>query len=341
MEKIKNSLLILAFGLVISTSVNCQYKTQDFSGHWVLSSINPVNGNQLSERLAENYNYMSLEFREGQKVKKAHQPLFDGFLLDYSIRQDILTMGTVKYYIEHVSTDSLVLIEEGQHGFSEDALKMIFIPEQEYQMSLPLNPSNVFTLNGKSVYVEDEKIHANFDQELSYHEFIFINVRNSTKYVGTGEFFCATFVISESGKIDSIQIHKGLDNTFNKQFFEALQKSSEYIIPGKLEGATVSILRVFFYPFSTNTGLVPFPYSDFYTDDLAKGIVKLGEYNPQDAMTHFQNCLVENPKNIEALYQMGKCYYLLGDMNNACNTWKTISELKSKRAITALKKYCE
>jgi tetratricopeptide (TPR) repeat protein len=339
-------LSLIAFS-VFATICRGQVTTEDLKGTWVKSSITYKSGELIPSRIQRNFKYIRLQFVNNKTVFRSVTPIDKGFKLDYTIADNILSIGHINYLVESYSKDSLVLVEEGSSGYNGKVLSIVLIPEIVYQKSIPMNPANVLDIANETVYIEDEKIHAKFIKDITLGDYLIDEIFYETPSLFPDEFFLASCIIDKTGSIRDIIVHVDLNPSIEKKFRKTLSSSSEFILPAALNDSNVSVLRFIALPleiklrtgFKESYGV--YSYGEFFTNDLIYGLAEFRAKKFPKAVSYFDLCLENNPNNFEALYQRGLCYIEMNEIEKACEDWKRVKELKSVRANQEIRKHCK
>jgi hypothetical protein len=327
--------ILSIFILSISLPSICQNYRSKLIGSWVKVNATYRSGEELPLNHALNQSYFRFDFKSNSKVFKSVDPLDNGYIFDYSIIGHNLKIGFINYKVDYLTNDTLVLIEEGRNGFDDFAVKFFLVPEKQYQNRISLTLEMIIKVGKDSVFIESEKIRACFNKDESFHEFLRNNIAEYSNVVSSDNFFMATFIINSNGLIDSINIFKGINKAFDSQFVKAVNKSSKYWIPAKLENKDVSVLHTETFNFISNPKFEKQYYN--YRDGVIA--MQQGDYNK--AIGLFNICLESDPEDKNALYQRGICYYKLDNLENACNDWRKIKELKSNMADNLIIEICK
>jgi tetratricopeptide (TPR) repeat protein len=304
------------------------------TGAWILTSRVYKSGAELPPKLTLKDSYFRFEFNDSDKVNKSFNPLNKGWMFDYSIDKNILKIGFVNYRIELLTKDSLILLEQSKGEYDESAIKYSFVSESLYQESIPLTADMLIISSKDTIYLENEKINAHFENPDSFEDYI---STKTSQYVPTGiaYFFMATFIVNADGSIDSIKIHKSLNKIFDNHFIEAVKKSEVYWKPAYFHGKNVKTLH--------QTVFIHFTIDDFYEriTNYADGIIFMEQGIFLKAITSFKIYLDSNPGDVDAIYHRGLAYYRLNDLNDARNDWNKIKNQKFYKSNMLIKQLCE
>lgn len=326
-------LLTLFFTLITIIALG-QETNQKLIGSWVLTNRTYKSGKELPDNLNLKNSFIRFEFLDNGTANKSVDPLSKGLVFDYSVNENILKIGFLNYRIEALTRDSLILLEASKGDFTESSIRYAFIPEIIYQKNIPLTSDMMIISDKDTTYIENKKIRATFKNNDSFEDYI---SKNSPKLPGTVKeyFFMSTFIINPDGSIDSIKIHKGINKEFDNYFTKMVKKSEGEWIPGKLNGKYVKTLHqtVFYMTLVSNLNFVITNFED--------GIILIEQGNFLDAINQLNIYLNSVPKDVEAIYNRGLCYYRMNDMVNARNDWQKIKNRKPYKSYMFIQKMFE
>ena len=328
-------LILCIYILSISALSYSQNYKSKLIGSWIKVNATYNSGKELPLNHSINQLYFRIEFKTNGKAYKSFNPFDKGYIFDYSTVGNNLKIGIINYKIDYSVKDSLILIEEGTNGFDDAAIKYFLIPEGNYQNKLLLTSDMIIKEGEDSIFVESEKIRASFNKEESFHEFLKNNITEYSKVISSDNFFLATFIIRPNCSIDSININRGINKSFDSQFIKAVKNSSKYWTPAKLDNKDVSVLHTEIFNFISHPKFEKQYYN--YRDGFFA--MQRGEYNK--AISLFNICIEIDPEDKNALYQRGFCYYKLDNLENACNDWRNIKYLKSNMADNLINEICK
>ncbi|MDJ1479380.1 energy transducer TonB [Cytophagaceae bacterium YF14B1] len=331
----KYKFIIYLSAILISNKLTSQNIDKALIGSWVKLSANFQNGDDLPLDHPVRQNYVRFDFNKKGNAYKTTNPLDKGYMFKYQANGNNLKIGFINYMIKRLSSDTLVLVEEGRNGFDNSAIMYSLTRESLYQKKLPLLEELLIVRDSDTLYIENEKIRARFEKDESFHEYLRKGIPEYSNVVSSDNFFMATFIVDQNGKIDSIKIHKSLNKSFDKQFIKAVNSSSGYWEPAQLNGKNVNILHTETFTFITNPNFEKQYYN------YKNGVIEMQKGNYDNAIKLFNITLSSNPNDIDALYQRGICYYKIGMGDKACVDWLKIRALKSKRADDILIELCK
>ena len=303
-------------------------------GSWVKVDAKYVSGKPLELNHALNQSYLRIDFQNNGKAFKTTIPLDKGYIFDYTFKRNQLIIGFINYSVDYISTDSLVITEEGVNGIESSLIRLYFIPEKTYQDRLPLTNNLLQIVASDTIFIESEKIRAYFIKDLTFSDFLRINIPEYNNVQSSNNFFMATFLINSDGTIDSIKIQKGINSKFDKQFIKAVEKSSIYWRPAKYNGRYVPVLHTETFKFISNAIFEQIYYN------YQSGIFEMQKGDFQSAIDFFDKCLEANSNDIDVLYNRGLCFYKLNILEKACKDWNKIKELRSNKADKLIDQFC-
>lgn len=320
---------------ILILTTNIIFGQENIIGSWIKVDAKYVSGKPLELNHALNQSYLRIDFQTNGTAFKTTVPLDNGYLFDYTFKKDRLIIGFINYYVDYISTDSLVITEEGVNGIESSSIRFYFIPEKTYQDRLPLTNDFLQIVSADTIFIESEKIRAYFIKDLSFSDFLRINIPEYNNVQSSNNFFIATFLINSKGAIDSIKIHKGINSKFDKQFFRAVEKSSIYWRPAEYNGRSITVLHTETFKFISNAIFEQIYYN------YQSGILEMQKGDFQSAIDFFNKCLEANSNEVDVLYNRGLCFYKLNQFEKACEDWKKIKGLNSNTANKLIEQFCK
>lgn len=320
-----------------------QNSKSQFIGSWVKSKVEYKDGDELSDGEALKYSYLRYNFETPNRALVSIEFNAKGTAMTFSISNNVLELknsfGFVSnsFLIEKQSDDKLVLLQMGQGGFeSPDCIRYYFVPEEKYQNSIALKPSDILAVNGAdTLYNSSPKVYAKFKGDVSFHDYLIANITAYKGVVGSDNFFLATFIIRKTGEVDSLQVLESISPAFDKQFIKAFNK-----VKGKWQPATIGSSRVDvrmqeqFRFISSGNFLPSYDYSN-----KGKQAMRTKEY--LNAIYYFDRGLEKLPTNADMLYQRAICKLLLGNSTAACEDLQKVKALGKTTADELIEKTCK
>ena len=80
-------------------------------------------------------------------------------------------------------------------------------------------------------------------------------------------------------------------------------------------------------------------FYDYYIY-FVNGIIQIQQENFTDAILSLTNYLESEPKDKDALYQRGFCYYKANDYEKACGDWEKIKNNKYYKSNILIRQIC-
>lgn len=312
-------LLLLLFFTINSYS-------QNLIGDWIKTKATYINDIELSNDNVLKNQYIRYSFEKDNKlfISVKYDDKGTGFF--FNISSNILEIKNSygflinSFLLDKISDREIVLIQKGQNGFNgNDCIKYSFVKEYIYQNNLPLKDSDLLVINEEdTIYKTSEKIHAKFLGDKSFFDFCSDNIPEVSAVMATNNLFIATFIISKTGQIDSVQILENINKRFEKQFRKALDKSKGLWKPAELHGESVSVQTEIKFKFVTSNKFIPM------YDFMKKGKIALDNEEYLKALNYFELALERIPDNHEIIYYKAICEMNLGNNNAACEDFEMV-----------------
>lgn len=156
-------------------------------------------------------------------------PGWDEYKQTWSIVEDSLIIGSSIYKIEEL-TDTSLTIEIG--GFR----RLKFLSE-EYLSSQDKNLVLSGEFNGRPLYKANNYITPRYSKKTSLRDIIQKSVEGYN--VKKAAYFLATFIVDEEGKVENVQIVKGITEGFDNEIIKQLLKTSKNWKPAYFKGKPI------------------------------------------------------------------------------------------------------
>jgi len=124
--------------------------------------------------------------------------------------------------------------------------------------------------------------------------------------------------VRKTGIIDDVRILENINERFEKQFREALQKSRRFWAAAELNGRKVDVQIEQSFKFVSSGKFLPM--YDF--DQKGKMAMKSSDYNA--ALYYFDLALENSPEDYSILYNRAICELNLGNKSAACEDLKKV-----------------
>lgn len=156
-------------------------------------------------------------------------PAWDSYRQDWSVSENNLTIGFDTHKIEELTDTSLTIALEGFR-------RMKFLAE-DYLNWQEKNLVRIGDFNGKPLYKANDYITPRYLKNKSFSDYMHKSVE---KYdINTATFFQVTFIVTEEGKIENIEIVQGIRENYNNDIIKQLLKSSKDWKPARFQGKPV------------------------------------------------------------------------------------------------------
>ena len=142
------------------------------------------------------------------------------------------------------------------------------------------------------------------------------------------------FIVSKTGKVDSIKVLKSVDKQLDLEALRVVRLMSGHWKPGMLNDTAVNVRYVLPVTFSLHGVKTE---SDYYNE----GVSYSQKGDNKNAITSFEHALEMNPADIDALYNCAILKIKANDMKGACEQLNKIKQLGKHDADELLLKYCK
>lgn len=208
---------------------------------WIKTSIE-----NLSNRPAEpDTMYLRYTFSK-TALDISFSPAWDDYKQNWSVTSNKLTIGYDAYTIEELTDSTLTISLEGFRRvrfMSEDYLNN----QEKYLVSAG-------EYNGKPLYKANRYITPRYSGKEQFRQFV---QKNAEGYnIKKATYFFATFIVTESGKVENVKIVKGITDGFDRDITKQLLKTSKDWKPATFQGKPIQVEM--YYDIKYLDSLTPF-----------------------------------------------------------------------------------
>ncbi|GAB2870877.1 energy transducer TonB [Hymenobacter ruber] len=328
-------IFLLFTTLIPSIEVWGQSTPQLLLGSWVKTRLEAKTGAELPITFRSKRSYLRFAFYKNGKAFKSTDFKDKGYPMTYNVKGNALVFGINTYTIEAIDSVHLVLLEEARNGYDEPSVRYTFTRETIYQNSLPADQETAVFRRGKLIYKESEKATPELLAKSSFSDFLHDNMSVLQESAKENGFFVASFVVLPSGKLDTIQIHKGRNELFDRQFVKAVQRTDGLWKPAMIDGQPVAVEKEIRFRYFTFASMMD--YSRKY--DMGIKLKTQREY--ESAIVFLSACIQLDQFDIDAYYHRAICYKENSQLQNACTDWQRVKSLGSRDADDWLAKFCK
>jgi len=323
--------------LIINFSFG-QVNNSEIYGNWIKLKSEMKDGSKLFSRFERDSTFLEYTISKNKicynssPIHKTNQGCLEFTLIDNFIK----TSQYSGFIVEKITADSLV-ISEKIDDLTDDKLKRTYFVRQEVILSKFKDRNNknknivaskFFTPKTNSTIEKD--LNKAFKNNYSNFELIGnLKIYPKESKIKTQITFSTQ---KDSSRIKTVK--KVFDNSFDKWNLTNFEDYESIELAFVLQSEITKTYRGIKVIFFTND-LKEFEI--LYggkLDDLKKsseffqkGIIEYQKKKYDKAIEYFTESYKYDSKNIDALYNKAAMYFESGDLKNACNTWKEISEL--------------
>jgi tetratricopeptide (TPR) repeat protein len=329
--------------LLTSFHVYAQTRDQLFKGSWVKTQVVYKNGEQLPDDNQLKSSYVKYVFSNPDLLAISFDFRYNGAKMTYEVDKNILEIKnshdylTNSFLIEKAGNDQLVLLQKDGDGFeSPYCIRYYFVPETDYQRSIPLTANDVLKIKGNdTVYKSSAKIYATYKDEDGFHDYLTANIPEFKNVENTNAHLIATYIVNEFGMADSLHMLEGINSSFDSQFTKAFNKVKKKWQPAVYGGKNVSVQMTEEFRFISGANFLP---SYDYSVKGRKAMLR-GEYD--QALYYFDKALETYPEDTDSLYNRAICKIALGNKSGACADLNSIKRSGSTLADALIQKNCK
>jgi TonB family protein len=183
------------------------------------------------------------------------------------------------------------------------------------------------------------------DPSFGEHEYDMKNfLRQNIRYPvaarenGISGIVVASFIIDKSGNVDSIEMLNHIDNSLNIEAQRVIKLSSGYWKPATINDSAVNVRFRISITFSLDPNDGEFRNATYFYN---LGVKYAGKNDYQKALYNFDQALIINFADIDALYNAAQMKFKMNDRSGACEYLQKIKALGKPDADDLLEKYCK
>jgi hypothetical protein len=191
---------------------------------WIKTEIEDLTGNAN----ITDTNYTRYTFQKSS-VYISFYPAWNDYKLDWSLTNDIVRIGFEDYKIEEISDTSLTIFSGG--------FRRIKFLSETYMQQQDSNLIFLKTYNEKPLFKANRYITPRYLDPKSLSKIL---QQNTSGYnINTAYYFLITFIITEKGEVENIQLVKGISDGFDNEVISQLKKTSKHWQPAIYKGQPI------------------------------------------------------------------------------------------------------
>ncbi|MGI9652193.1 tetratricopeptide repeat protein [Chryseobacterium sp. RLHN22] len=211
----KIKICFFIFFLSFSITIYSQNKT--LTGKWILDRIQFSNGSNLEINNPE-YSTKIIYQIEPNSLKIIDQK-FDASFTANQIKTQFRT-------INYILKNNYLIIQE-----EKDKKVYYFLKAEEFVKKYPDFSLKKTIRNNDTIYIANNLSDFNFDNDLSFHEYISQNMSQKDRPSKSFEnlYFKVEFILTKNNKIKDIEIINSIDNVYDNDYISSLKKSEKFL----------------------------------------------------------------------------------------------------------------
>jgi hypothetical protein len=193
---------------------------------WIKTTATSLTGKEpqiVADTLYTRYTF------DGSNLFISFYPAWDTYKQEWSMEGDQLIVGPTIYLVEALTDTSLIIV---QPGFRRTE----FLTE-EYISSQDKHLVSLGEHNGKPLYQANKQITPRYLKHISFYDKMRegLELGNLTQ----PDKFQVTFIVTEEGKVENVQLVKGMAPGHDKDVMERIQKTSKNWKPAYFKGQPI------------------------------------------------------------------------------------------------------
>jgi hypothetical protein len=210
--------------IVAGNSLHAQHQKK-LQKAWIKKTVEDLSGKNKEP----NTSYTRYTFDKSGTWYVSFYPGWDDYKREWSVNINDLTLGFDTYKIEELTDSSLII--------SLNGFRRVTLLSEDYVSSQDKNLIPMGTFNDKPLYKANDFITPRYATKTSLSEFIQqdterFNIKKAT-------YFLATFIVTEKGEVEDIQVVKGIKKDFDAEIVKQLKKTSKKWKPAYFKGVPV------------------------------------------------------------------------------------------------------
>jgi tetratricopeptide (TPR) repeat protein len=313
----------------------------NITGSWIKTRVTFKDGKELTDDMPQKYYYLRFQFGEPDKFFISLSYSSPGNFFLYYIADNVIQTRSVqgydvnKYRIEKITKDSLILLMDNKGFDSPQCLRYYFIPEANYQRSIPLTAKDILLVKGvDTIYRSSPKMYATYKGDMSFRQIESLSTMVLKDRSRQNDNFIATFIVNKNGGADSLKIVQGVNPEYDLKYTKMFDKIKGNWLPATYNGKAVSVQMT---DMVKNIPSEKFQIFNRHTK-LAETALYKGDYD--GAAFNFSKAL-DAYQSGEVYYQLAICQLLQGKYDDACMSMLQSEELGFSAATGLKKKFCK
>ena len=319
--------------LLLLTFINfINVHSQKLNGTWILEKTVYENGNplEINHTLYSTFT----EYKFSTNSIKINDQKFNAKYTNNSIKLDFREL------LFSFENNYLLIQEKGDNKVQILSKKEDFLSKNiEFKSEIEIR-------NQDTLYISNEVYKPQFNNELTFEEFLRKNISKYTSESTKNNLFKSEFVLTKEGKIKDIKILSGISKSFDNEFIIALNKAEIYF---KNQTGKDFLIKHNFNFFQMFKGLTEKIEKEFYA------IQKKGNLHFEN--TEFDKAIIEYEKlNImdlnsikerlgflysEAFINLGISYLAVNKNEEACNSFLKVGDIRNFKVRNYLISFCK
>lgn len=306
--------------------------SQKLNGTWILEKIIYENGNPLEINHPLYSAFTKYDFLPNSI--KINDKKFNAKYVNNSIKLDFRELM--------FSFDNSYLLIQGK---GDDKIQILSKKEDFLSKNIEFK-SEIEIRNLDTLYISNEIYKPVFNNELSFEDFLRINISKYSSESTINNLFKAEFVLTKDGKIKDIKILRGISKSFDNEFIIALNKAETYF---KNDTGKNFLIKHNFNFFQIFKGVTEKIEKEFYAiqkkgnlhfenNEFDKAIIEYEKLNIMDL-----NSIEERLGFLysEAFINLGISYLAVNKNEEACNSFLKVGDKRNFKVRNYIINFCK
>ena len=325
-----------------------QSNDQLLQGFWVKVKAQMKDGSRIVDHNGCGMSFLKYNFNKDGFVEESTDVLFKEVKLPYTLTDDSLQIGNVKYNIDKLTADTLKIFEKIT-GLDDSKIKIYSFAKVQSTNNIDRSSYNSTIMD--SVYQATPYLFPQCTDRMS----VFLDQLSGYSNGALN----LSFIVNKEGQVKDLNVVKNenISERFEKSIIKAFESSAIHWLPARKNDVAVNtkielILKCNHSRVDWVSIQYPFLPQIFSSKAMSSGQIQTeGKYfdqgveeirkkNYAQAIELFTKCIAIDDIDLDAYYMRAYSNLNMGNKSEACKDWSTLVGLGQVKAVKILAKYC-
>ena len=326
-----------------------QSTDQLLQGFWVKVNAQMKDGSRIVDHNGCGMSFLKYSFNKDGFVDESNDVLFKVTKRPYTLTDDSLQIGNMKFDIDKLTADTLK-ISEKIAGLDDSKIKVFSFAKVQSINNPDRSSYNSVIMD--SVYQATSYLFPQCADRMS------VLLNQLSGYTSGSLKF--SFIVSKDGKVKDVIIlnNENISKRFEKSIVNAFESSAIHWLPAKKNNVAVNTrielilkcnhanvnwvgIEYPFLPQILSSKEISFGQIQLERTYFKEGVEEIRKQNYTKAIELFTKCLTIDDIDLDAYYLRAFLNLNLGNKSEACKDWTALAGLGQVTAEKDLAKYCK